>query len=146
MSTETIRHKEFSVVALGAREFEFKASDPTLDRMDERIRSTAWELAAFRANPMLLLQHDHAKPIGEVSQIGVDARGALVGRAVFAPEGVSEDADRACRLVKAGVLKTVSVGFRPLAYVPNGEGGVDYTSVELLEVSIVSIPAHPGAV
>jgi len=146
VTTQTIHRKQFTIAPLGPREFEGKASDPSLDRMNDRVLSTAWRLDNFRANPVLLYMHNYDAPIGVVTQIGVDAGGSLVFRAEFAPEGVSDWADKACGLVKAGMLKTVSVGFRPIEWEDNAEGGVDFTAVELLEISVVSVPAHPDAV
>jgi phage head maturation protease len=63
----------------------------------------------------------------------------------FAPKGVSEIADETCALAKAGVLNAVSIGFRPLKSEPLRTGGQKFTKWELLELSIVSVPANPSA-
>jgi hypothetical protein len=39
----------------------------------------------------------------------------------------------------------VSVGFDPIGVEPNGKGGYNFNKWELLELSIVSVPANPGA-
>jgi Caudovirus prohead serine protease len=39
----------------------------------------------------------------------------------------------------------VSVGFDPIEVEPNGKGGYNFNKWELLELSIVSVPANPGA-
>ena len=53
------------------------------------------------------------------------------------------------RLIEDGVLKAVSVGFRPIDWEPIDEkepyGGWLIKSADLLEVSLVSVPAHPNA-
>jgi phage head maturation protease len=63
----------------------------------------------------------------------------------FAPKGVLEIADETCALAKAGVLNAVSIGFRPLKSEPLRTGGQKFTKWELLELSIVSVPANPSA-
>ena len=59
--------------------------------------------------------------------------------------GVSKLADEFCGLCKAGVLRALSVGFDPIEYKPNKAGGYDYDRWELLELSVVAVPANPGA-
>ena len=39
----------------------------------------------------------------------------------------------------------MSVGFDPIGVEPNGKGGYNFNKWELLELSIVSVPANPGA-
>ena len=71
--------------------------------------------------------------------------GRLEALGEFAPEGVRELADEYCALAKSGVIKAVSVGFIPLSYEPLRDGGRRFTSWELLELSLVSVPANPTA-
>ena len=59
---------------------------------------------------------------------------------------MSEDADKYRRLVKARVLNSFSIGFIPLRAEPLRGGGVHYLEWELVEVSIVSVPALSEAV
>jgi hypothetical protein len=78
------------------------------------------------------------------SQLQVEI-GRLEALGEFAPEGVSELADEYCALAKAGVINAVSVGFISLAREPLREGGWRFASWELLELSLVSVPANPNA-
>jgi HK97 family phage major capsid protein/HK97 family phage prohead protease len=48
-------------------------------------------------------------------------------------------------MLKAKAVKGLSIGFQTLAATPRRGGGRDITKLDLVEVSIVSIPAHPGA-
>jgi hypothetical protein len=64
---------------------------------------------------------------------------------LFAPEGVSELADEYCRLAKAGIIRAVSVGFIPVEYEPRRGGGYLFKRWDLLELSLVSVPANPNA-
>jgi HK97 family phage prohead protease len=92
----------------------------------------------------LLWQHDSGQPIGRAAWRfdGAVIRATLT----FAPEGVSEVADRALALVKSGVLTDVSVGFDALAREPIPGGGWRYTKTRLVEISVVSVGANPDAV
>jgi len=54
---------------------------------------------------------------------------------------------KAQHLVEQGVLKATSVGFRPLEYIHAKDvmraGGLDFKSQELMEFSVVPVPANP---
>ena len=71
------------------------------------------------------------------------------GRLVMAPEGTSPRIDEIRRLIDAGVLKAVSVGFKALKYEALDPddiwGGLRYLEQELVETSLVSVPANPNA-
>jgi phage head maturation protease len=92
----------------------------------------------------MLAQHNPEQPIGVWPQIEVK-NGRLEALGEFAPEGVSELADEYCALAKAGVINAVSVGFIPLAREPIREGGWRFMQWELVELSLVSVPANPNA-
>ena len=102
------------------------------------------QLDEFHRNPIMLAQHDPNQPIGTWPSIQVK-NGRLEALGEFAPEGVSELADEYCALTKAGVVNAVSVGFISLAREPLREGGWRFTQWELIELSLVSVPANPNA-
>jgi phage head maturation protease len=54
-------------------------------------------------------------------------------------------ADEYCALAKSGVIKAVSVGFIPIVREPLRDGSFRFTKWELLELSLVSVPANPNA-
>jgi len=123
----------------------FTASTAELDRDGDRIPPSAWRLENYRRNPVVLYGHDHTgHPVGKATEVRVigDALRVVVE---FPPEDVSPEGFRVSKLVEAGFLGAVSVGFRPVKYAPNGLGGFDFEEVELLEVSIVTVPANPSA-
>jgi hypothetical protein len=67
-------------------------------------------------------------------------------RVEFTPEEVNPDGFKVHQLVEAGFLRAVSVGFRPLEYTYNAEReGYDFKRAELLEVSVVPVPANQEA-
>jgi HK97 family phage prohead protease len=114
------------------------------DRMGDVLDPNDCRLDDFRQNPVMLAQHDSNKPIGRWPSIEVQ-NGRLEALGEFAPEGVSELADEYCRLAKSGIIRAVSVGFIPIEYEPRRGGGYLFKKWDLLELSLVSVPANPNA-
>jgi len=106
------------------------------------------DLAAYKRNPVVLRDHDPMRVIGTASAIGLTSDGnGIAIRIQFAPPGVSDIADEARGLAKAGMLRGISAGIDPIESEPlrDGTRGVRITSAELLEVSLVAIPADSDA-
>jgi HK97 family phage prohead protease len=141
-----------------SREISYVYSDETQDRYGDRIRVKGWRLDNYKANPVALWQHDMDQPIGvsrEVKTVLGDSP-RLIGTIKYADPGTSAFHDATYLLAKQGILKAVSVGFDPLEmYRPKGaeernelglgQYGVDIRGADLLEISLVSIPANPNA-
>jgi HK97 family phage prohead protease len=133
-------------VGLGERQVKFIASDATLDRQGDVLVPEGCDLANYKRNPILLWQHRPDSPVARAVSITASSR-AVEALAQFPPEGTDETSDRVYKMIKAGVVNAVSVGFNPLEMEPLGRGrGQKYTRWELCEVSFVSIPANPAAV
>jgi HK97 family phage prohead protease/HK97 family phage major capsid protein len=131
--------------ARSADGLEFVLSDETVDRYGDVIVAAGWQLANFKRNPIALFGHDQRTPIGVWENLRVEGT-KLIGRLKLAARGTSQRIDEIISLVEQGVLKAVSVGFRPLDREPIGEGGgIRYKRQELLETSVVSVPANPAA-
>jgi HK97 family phage major capsid protein/HK97 family phage prohead protease len=128
---------------------EFVLSDATVDRYGDIVEPGGWDLRAFKKNPIALFGHSSGFPIGKWADVRVDG-GKLKGRLEFASEGTSDRIDELRRLVEQGILRAVSVGFRPIEAVPINDkepwGAQRYTKQELLETSLVSVPANPAAI
>jgi len=125
---------------------EFILSDETPDRMDDVIMSDGWELKAFKKNPIALFSHRSDFPIGTWSNIRVEDK-QLRGHLNLAQRGTSERINEIISLVEQGVLRAVSVGFKPLE-IKDREGsewGYEYVRSELVETSLVAVPANPNA-
>lgn len=129
--------------ALGERQIRVVASDPTPDRAGDIVVPAGCILVNYRKNPIVLADHDPTKPIGNAETVVQNGR--LQSLVTFAPEGASEKADEYCALAKAGVLNTVSIGFMPIEASPIKGGGVLFSKWELLEISLVAVPANPNA-
>jgi HK97 family phage prohead protease len=144
----TRRHSAPRIVkflGVGERQIRVVASDGTVDRMGDILVPYGVDLTNYRRNAIVLAQHDASQPIARCASIGVEGN-AVVALIDFPPAGVSDRSDEYLRLMKAGVLGAVSVGFLPLKQEPIGStGGWKFTQWELLELSVVSVPANPSA-
>ncbi len=140
---------------------DFRSSDETLDRYQERIAVGGWRLENYKRNPVVQNAHSYCSlsdtigkslitEIRSLSPAGGEGRGEgayLFQRILFAVEE-NPMAKVAYGLYKGGFLNAVSVGFIPLRW-ENGsqEAGYrrKYLEQELVEVSAVSVPANPNA-
>jgi HK97 family phage prohead protease len=135
---------------LGDRQVEVVLSTNRLARDGHIFEPRGCQLENYRANPIVLWQHQPEVPVGLCSGVRVANGDSLVGLVTFAPKGVSEKADEICGLVKSGVVSGVSVGMQPIDAEPldpsmGSRGGMRVTSWELLEISFVALPSDVGA-
>ena len=133
----------------GTAVLDFISSDATLDRYQEIIVPTGWQLANYQRNPVFQNSHQYGDimfTLGKALVTEVRA-GSLFQRILFATEA-NPLARIAYGLYKGKFLNAVSVGFIPIRW-ENGtaESGFrrKYLEQELLEVSAVGIPANPNA-
>lgn len=128
--------------------FTFIMSSEKTDRMGDVIRQDGWELRQFKRNPIALFGHQHSFPVGTWKNVRVEGK-RLLGELQFAAAGTSQRIDEIRSLVEQRILKAVSVGFRVKEYEPLDKnepwGGWDIQKSELLETSVVSVPAHQDA-
>ena len=131
----------------------FIASTQNEDRYGDIINQENWDLSKFKKNPIILFNHNSlAMPIGKGSAEVVN------GQLLIDIDFDMEDpfAAEVGRKAKAGFLNAVSVGFNPIEgierselpedHFAKGEKGMYFDKAELLEVSIVTIPANGEAV
>jgi HK97 family phage prohead protease len=127
---------------------DFIGSDGSLDRYNEVIVPSGWQLDAFRANPVIPDCHDYSsisKILGRAESVGVKD-GKLVNRVRFCVDNPM--GNLAWKMAKGGFVKSQSVGFIPLEWTNGNQAGQPdrtYTKCELLEISMVVVPANPGA-
>ncbi|MGC1300922.1 MAG: HK97 family phage prohead protease [Caulobacteraceae bacterium] len=135
--------------ALGDDEVEVVMSTDALARDGHILIPQGCVLDNYRANPIVLWSHNPDNPVGNAENIDVGPD-QLSARIRFAPPGISPKADEVRGLMKAGVIRAVSVGFDPIEMEPldpkKPRGGQRISRWELLELSPVSVPADPGAV
>ena len=130
-------------------QMDFIGSDGSVDRYNEVIDPAAWgDMKNFRANPVIPDCHDYSS-IGKIlgRAVSVEVKdGKLQNRVEFCldnPMGAL-----AYKMAKGGFLNSQSVGFIPEDW-NNGKSATDpdrtYTKAELLEISMVVVPANPAA-
>jgi HK97 family phage prohead protease len=133
----------------GSRIVRFVLSDGSVDRMGDVIDPYGWELTAFRANPVVLFAHLSSEPpVGRMVRTFV-ANDRLMGDVEFASADVYPFADQIYKLVVNGFIRACSVGFLPIEWQFSDDGdrqfGIDFKRQELLELSIVPVPANQNA-
>lgn len=118
------------------------ASTAVQDRQGEVVSVDGWDLKNFKKAPRLLWAHNHTEPaIGKVTKTWYEGTGKskrLMFEAIF--QEVTEMGRAIKQLVKDGFINTFSVGFVPLEI-----DGNTITKQELLEISVVNVPANPDA-
>ncbi len=125
-----------------ARTLEGIATTPTTDRMGDIVETAGIQ---FKLPLPLLYQHNSKQPIGTVTSAKVTKDGISI-KAQMAPAGVAPFIDEAWALIKAGLIRGFSIGFRTLeeAWMKD-VGGFRILKSEWLELSAVTIPANAEA-
>lgn len=124
------------------REFTGIASSPSPDRVLDIVIPKGGK---FRLPLPFLWQHDSLKPIGEIYEAKVTSKGIEVkGRIkkVDAPSQLAARLDEAWVSIREGLVKGLSIGFRPLKYSFLESGGVQYDEWDWTELSAVTIPCN----
>lgn len=130
------------------------ASAPTPDRYND-IVDPSWNLDRFMANPVVQWAHDYSiPPVGRVESLKV-VNGSLIAEIEWDESEENKLGQTVASQFRRGFLSAVSVGFAPGSVTPRseleegnpyrGDSGNLYRNPELLELSAVPIPAHPGA-
>ena len=121
--------------------FEFVASGVKEDRYGEKVMTKGWIFKHFKKNPVMLWGHDHKIPaIANVTKIWKDDK-QVYAKATWASTKFAQEIRT---LVEEGFLHAVSVGFRVLEHEGEWPNYI-YTKQELLEISIVNVPAYAEA-
>lgn len=140
------------------RVLDFVISSSSKDRYGDVVRPTGMQKKNFRRNPVVLWAHEYyALPVGRSLREMRDGQ-VIQGSAEFIDAALSDFADTVFRYLKGGYLSAVSIGFMPIktqvikeaddddgdpwSWWPNFE----YVEWDLLEYSIVPVPANPDAI
>jgi HK97 family phage prohead protease len=132
-----------------ARAVDFIISTASVDRMGDTVSVDGWKLDSYRKNPVVLWAHDASMlPIAKATNIRVED-GKLKARAEFLPREISGMSYAVFEMIKGGFLNATSVGFAPIRYAfseaADRKFGIDFLEQELLEFSVVPIPANAEA-
>jgi phage head maturation protease len=143
-----------------AATLDFVASTATLDRYHEIIEPAGWRLDSYRRNSVFQNAHNYGDVIFTLGKaVSTEVRAVGGGQALYQSIQFATEVNPVARiaygLYKGGFLNAVPVGFIPLRWEdPSSLGGSGaaspaprrrYLERELLEVSVVAIPANPDA-
>lgn len=108
-----------------------------MDRQGEKFDARTFDLSVLADHPLpLLFGHDHSKIAGSISRAYIDKNGDLAIDFKLADTPLGREM---ATLIESGSLSAVSVG-----YLQREAGGS--VRRELVEVSLVSVPANPKAI
>jgi uncharacterized protein len=111
------------------------------DRMGDEIAPGAFKGAS--APLPMLWSHDPSSPVGAWDSVRETSKGLEVkGRLLI--DDVPK-AKEARALVQAGAVRGLSIGFVTKNSASRKGGGRVIKALELVEISLVTVPAHPGA-
>ena len=126
---------------------EMVGSTEDYDRVGDKMLMTGAKLQNYLKNPVILANHNY----------GDSERPTVIGRAlsvviqnsqlIFKIQFADTDNGREWfYLYSNGYMNASSIGFIPLKYKPNDQGGYDFKEWELLELSLVAVPCNPNAI
>lgn len=122
------------------------ATTPEADRVGDVVEPLGVE---YNNPAPLLWMHNHQLPVGTVTFGKPTAKGVPFEAklpVVSEPSQLKARIDEAWASIKAGLIRAVSIGFRPLEYSINEEtGGLRFLRSEVYELSLVSVPANASA-
>lgn len=123
-------------------EIEWFASTKDIDRYRDIVRPKAFEEAIkmFKKNPIMLLQHNHEKPIWTFTEFVITSKWLKVRWVI------TNDIDNVIANVQSWLLKGFSIWFIAKSWELKEKNWIEIreiTELELLEISVVSVPANP---
>lgn len=133
---------EIKAVNDGERVITGIATTPSPDRMGDVVEPMG---AEFAAEIPALWQHNHDEPVGHV-RLGRPTPKGIPFTITLAktdePGALKERLDEAWQSVKLKLVRAVSIGFRAIEYALMEGGGVRFLKTEILELSLVTVPAN----
>lgn len=130
------------------RQVTFCFSDNQVDRMGEIVDQSTWDTKSYDTNPLILWGHDPSEPenvLGSGISLDLNKGGKSFVTAQFDDDDTNPKAGLVFRQLLKGTLRCVSAGFIPHT-IDTEEDTPVLKDNELLEISIVPIPANPRAV
>ena len=123
------------------------ASTPETDRAGDIVEPLG---ARFAPEIPLLLHHNKQTPVG-VARLSRPTADGIAFEAelpiVDEPGAVKDEVDRAWTSILHKLIRGVSIGFKPIrdAVEPLKSGGLRFLQSEILELSLVTVPANQSA-
>lgn len=121
------------------------ATTPEPDRLGDIVEPGGVKVK----NPIpLLWQHNSREPVGQ-ARLGKPTKEGITFEAKIAKVAeagrLKDRLDEAWQSIKAGLVKGVSIGFRALELSFLKDGGIHFINTEVMELSLVTIPANSSA-
>ena len=139
-------HEKHESLSEADRTIRFVITTGNVDRERDIVNPAGLKTDHYLKNPIVLFGHDYRSlPVAKTVALMAEEN-RWVSTAQFAAADLYPFADTVYRMIKGGFLNASSIGFRPLEWVFNEDRkGVDFHKIDLLEWSIVPVPAHPEA-
>ena len=119
--------------------FKMTISTNQVDRYDEIVNQEGIDTANYEKNPVVLWGHDYSIPaIGQTIKL-IRQKSKTIAHFIFAKTPFAQEIKL---LVEGGFIRTSSIGFMGIDFDRDKN---EFVKSELLEWSIVNIPANPGA-
>jgi HK97 family phage prohead protease len=122
------------------------ASTSETDRVGDQVLPQG---AKYSLPMPLLLQHDHARPVGEVRSVRLTPAGLEITATITKfdePGKLKELLDHTWHLVKSRLVRGLSIGFAPIkGEVEQIATGLRFRAWHWLETSLVTVPANVSA-
>lgn len=125
------------------------ASTPAVDRDRDRIMPMGIDLTNYQKNPVVIFGHNYAEPwavIGRAADMSVDMAGLRFKPELRQPANEADPMHIIRALWDQNLLRAASIGFVPVEHRENEFGGRDFLKTELLEISLVPVPANQEAI
>ena len=123
-------------------------STSDLDRDRDRVIPGGARIENYLKNPVVQWGHSYHEPwstIGKTTALEITPDG-ITADFELRPPANENDPQNIVRLLWEGEwIRTASIGFQPLEAVENEDGGRDFNEWELLEWSLVPVPANQAA-
>lgn len=126
------------------REITGIASTPESDRHGDIMEMDG---VKFTLPMPFLWQHMHLSPVGnvtdaKVTKSGIEVKVVLVKPTPDMPQDMIDRLEEAWSSIKTGLVRGLSIGFRPLEYSWMDDGGIRFIEWEWFELSAVTVPAN----
>jgi len=121
----------------------WRLTDATLDRDRDVILPEGGDVSNYVKNPILLYNHG-GSGIGRLENIALE-EGGWYADIMLDPDSVDYNKKNLLARVELGTLNMVSIRYISRDREENEFGGYTFKKWELIEVSLVDIPANPNA-
>ena len=130
--------------------FEIMITTEDQDRQGDFVRAAGGKIESYLRNPIVLFGHSYSDlPVARTLSLEIIPGRGIKAQFQFPPAGTYDKADVIHSLFAEKFINAASIGFIPVTAIPLDSkyplGAQDYIEWELLEWSLVSVPANQDA-